>query len=166
MAENKVYKLTKEQVDSIDLLRNSNKVLVRIEEKNIEKKTDSGIYLISPTDTDWNPAAHSDRYGVVYATPPSLRFDNTPYGMSWETHMELMVGDEVWFDFMDSENCVVLDCDDGNDYKLIEYENIYVARRDGELIPINGYCLFSDYTVKAKSKFDPTDGRVDPPFGS
>jgi co-chaperonin GroES (HSP10) len=165
MAENKVYKFTKEQVDSVDLVRNSNKVLVKIEERNIEKKTDSGIILISPTDTDYNPAIHSDRHGVVYSVPPSLRFDRTPYGMSWETEMELEVDDEVWFDFMDSENCIVLDCDDGNDYKLIDYENIYVARRGKMLIPLNGYCLFSDYHIKATSKFDPTDGEVDPRYG-
>lgn len=165
MAENKVYKYTKEQVDSVDLVRNSNKVLVQIAERNIEKKTESGVILIAPTDTDWNPAIHSDRHGVVYAVPPSLRFDRTPYGMSWETEMELAVGDEVWFDFMDSENCVVLDCDDGNDYKLIEYENIYVARREGEIIPLNGYCLFSDYIIEAASKFDPSDGQVDPRYG-
>lgn len=165
MAQQHRYKFTKEQVDSVDLVRNSNKVLIKIEERNVDKRTDSGIYLISPTDTDYNPAVHSDRYGIVYTVPPSLRFDGSPLSMTWETQMELEVGDEVWFDYLNSENCVVLECDDGNDYKMIDYENIYLARKDGELFPLNGYCLFSDYHIKAKSKFDPSDGKVDPRYG-
>ncbi len=150
----------------MDLVSNSNKVLVKIEERNIEKKTDAGIIMISATDTDYNPAVHSDRYGVVHSVPPNLRFDRTPFSTTWETEIELKVGDEVWFDYMNSENCVVLDCDDGNDYKLLEYENIYVAKRDGNILPLNGYCLFSDVKIKAESKFDPTDGDVDPRYGT
>ena len=165
MAEQHRYKFTKEQVDSVDLVRNSNKVLIKIEERNIEKRTPSGIIMVSPTDTDYNPAIHSDRYGVVYTVPPSLHFDGTPLVMTWKTEMELKVGDEVWFDFMNSENCVVLECDDGNDYKLIDYENIYVARDGSDIIPLNGYCLFSDHHIKAESRFDPRDGEVDPRFG-
>jgi co-chaperonin GroES (HSP10) len=165
MAEQHRYKFTKEQVDSVDLVHNSNKVLIKIEERNIEKKTDSGIIMVAQTDTDYNPAVHSDRYGVVYAVPPSLRFDKSPLGMMWKTEVELRVGDEVWFDYINSENCVVLECDDGNDYKMIDYENIYVAKVDGQLLPINGYCLFTDYLFKAESRFDPKDGEVDKRYG-
>ena len=165
MAEQHRYKFTKEQVDSVDLVHNSNKVLIKIEERNIEKRTDSGIIMVAQTDTDYNPAVHSDRYGVVYAVPPSLRFDKSPMGMSWHVEMELRVGDEVWFDYMNSENCVVLECDDGNDYKLIDYENIYVSKVGMDMLPINGYCLFSDHLFKAKSKFDPLDGTVDKRYG-
>jgi len=165
MAETHRYKFTKDQVNSVSLIQNTNKVLIQIAERNIEKKTNSGIIMISPTDADYNPAVHSDRYGIVYAVPPSLRFDKSPQGMSWHTEMELEVGDEVWFDFMNSENCVVLDCDDGDDYKMIDYENVYVARSDGELLPINGYCLFSDHHITTTSKFDPRNGQVDPRYG-
>lgn len=165
MAQQHRYKFTKEQVDSVDLVHNSNKVLIKIEERNVEKKTDSGIIMVASTDTDYNPAVHSDRYGVVYAVPPSLRFDKSPMGMTWKTDIEIEVGDEVWFDYMNSENCVVLECDDGNDYKLIDYENIYVAKNGNDLWPLNGYCLFSDHLFKATSKFDPLDGTVDKRFG-
>ena len=159
------YKATKEQVDNIDMVRNSSKVLVRIEERNEEKKTKSGIWMVSPTDMDWDKARHYDRYGIVHRVPPNLRYDNTPFSMSWKTNIQIREGDQVWFDYMNSANCIAYECDDGNEYKILDYENLYILRRGDEEIPLNGYCMFSDYVVKTGSKLDITDGKVDPRYG-
>jgi co-chaperonin GroES (HSP10) len=167
MPEQHRYKYKKKEVDSVDLVRNGNKVLVKIAERNTEAKTDSGIILISSTDTDWNPAVHSDRYGIVYRVPPNLKFDHTPFSMTWETTIEIEEGDEVWFDFMNSENCIVIECDDGFEYKLLDYENLYVARRGNQIIPLNGYCLFGyDEVEEVKNGVIRPYAETDKKFGN
>jgi len=159
------YKKTQEQIDKIEIKFNYNKVLIRIDDKIEDKKTDSGIIMISPTDMDYNPAAHTDRTGTIWKLPPTLRYDNSPFSMPWKTSVQVQEGDKVWFDYLNSQNCVVIENEDGVEYKLIDYENLYLVKRGEEITPLNGYCMFSDFVIKASSRFDITDGKVDARFG-
>lgn len=138
MPKKNIYKLTKQELSSLRLLSIHNKVLIKVHDPVLEKKSPGGIILISPTDTDWNPDVHADRYGIVESVPISLNRKK----MMWRTTMELQVGDVVWYDYLmslNSDSFIV----DGVEYKLMDYDYLYVAKRGEKIICLNGYCLFS-----------------------
>lgn len=93
--------------------------------------------MIAPTDADWNPDVHADRYGIVEAVPNRLKTK----GMMWDTDMELMRGDLVWYDYLMSLNSDSFFVDEV-EYKLMQYEYLYVAKRGDDIVCLNGYCLF------------------------
>lgn len=126
-----------------------NQVLVETLTRNLDKKTKSGILVVS--DGDFRPAMHTDRVSMVIKCPSRLYFSRTPYNrrgnstetMEWKTDMELEEGDLVWHDFMAVHNCPVITVSNkpGKEYKLINYSDIYVARRGKKVILLNGYVL-------------------------
>ena len=142
------------------LISSNNQVLVETVTKNEEKKTASGIWLV--TDTDWRPAMHTNRQSKVIKLPDSLYYNNTPRqklpsdapeSLPWDTDMELKVGDMVWHDFMAVHNCPVITTEDEPDkeYKLIRYDDIYVAKRGEKIIVLNGYVLCEEVFDKTSA---------------
>ena len=67
--------------------------------------------------------------------------------MNWGTINEVMVGDEVVFSYVAAMHCwfdeperTLMDEDDTM-YFVIDYEDLFVAKRNGKIIPLNGYVL-------------------------
>lgn len=120
----------------------NNRVLVRTHYKATDARR-GGIFLIAPGDMDWRPAEHTNRISEVILPPERLSFNKRPDSMPWDTDMELQAGDIIWHDFMAARNCPVLQTaeESEEEYKLLSYYDVYLAKRDEKFIPLNGYVL-------------------------
>ena len=150
----------------------SRQVLIKIVNRTVDEKTPSGIIKIANTDLDWVPSRHSDRRGVVVACPRHrLPFAVSADIMPWQTSIEISKGMTVWFDFLASENCVTYIDEFDFHYKLLNYDDLYVAtfpRKKTEsingvqktkdeteyVIPLNGYHIIERVYHESRSKFD------------
>ena len=131
------------------LLNCRNQILIKRKYKNDEHWTPSGIYIIA--DSTFRPALHADRIGEVIMVPDELfyhthTYARYPYGgesMPWDCEMELEVGDIVVHTFMERHDIMNIEVEDepGELYRMMPYDDIYVARRGDQIIPLNGYCL-------------------------
>ena len=124
----------------------NNRVLVKTRQRVTEERTASGIYKIAPSEVDWRPAEHTNRISEVVLVPDRLFYSEAPKdwdSMPWDTDMELQKGDIVWHDFLAAHNCPVAttDLQPDEEYKLLSYQDIYLAKRGEELICLNGYVL-------------------------
>ena len=165
-----------------------------------EETTPSGILKVG--DTDFQPAMHANRISEVVMLPDELYFSLawTRYNreltesMPWRTDMQIKVGDMVWHDYMNSLNCCVIDVEDSDEqYKLLNYYDLYVAKRkilnmsvdqlQGNIIsgygytfmeeesmvfsviPLNGYVLCKEVMEERGSEMDVLDKHVDKRFG-
>jgi len=160
MPKPKVYTISDAEIRSMQLISNNN-VLVRIVQKNVDRRTKGGIYLISPTDTDWQKDVHADRWGSVVKIPQYLKREKNHL---WETTCELKVGDRVWWDSMVSENADTL-ITPTYTYLLLDYFSLHVAKRDDEIIPLNGYQMFDLVSDESSSVLAITTGRFDARYG-
>jgi len=175
-------KITKRDIDLLNIPPGSRIVLIRIDNKNVDARTESGIWKIAETDTDWNKSVHSDRVGTAMKVPKDpLPFEVGRDFMPWKTKVEVSEGMTVWFDFLASENVDVYIDEDDVEYKLVDYSDIYVATlprfenedfglqesTDGKeyIIPLNGYHLFETVEVERKGKYDISPSRIDPGYG-
>lgn len=94
---------------------------------------------------------HADRMGEVIMVPDGLFYHSHTYAayphgnesMPWDCDMELQVGDIVVHTFFERNDIVNIEVEDepGELYRLMPYDDIYVARRGDQVIPLNGYCL-------------------------
>lgn len=130
-------------------------------------------------DTDWQQAAHATRTGIVVKAPKDpLPFKVKSDNMPWRTKVQISEGMTALFDFLEGENCLSYYDEDGYEYKLIDYSNLYVAtmpRINGEeidglqrssdgtewVIPLNGFTLFERVYKEKTSKLDVSDPKVD-----
>ena len=128
--------------------------------RNVDARTPSGIWKI--TDTDWNENVHVDRWGEVVQIPRDpLPFKRLVQGqppadkMPWVTSVQIKKGDLVWYDYLNSLNCVTYIDEEKSEYKLIDYENCYVATdKDANIIPLNGFHLFERIYKEQTGNFD------------
>jgi hypothetical protein len=74
--------------------------------------------------------------------------------MPWDCDMELLPGDTVVHTFMDRGDIVNIEVEDepGELYRMMPYDDIYVARRGDEIIPLNGYCLCEEVMKESMSE--------------
>ena len=110
---------------------------MRTVDNNEEAVTPAGIIKIG--DTDWKPAAHANRISEIVMVPDTLyyglvwhvKYPNAPESMPWRTDIQIQPGDIVWHDYMNSLNCPIINVDDepGEQYKLLNYYDLYVAKR-------------------------------------
>jgi len=167
------YSLKQSEVDNMRLLA-PNKVLIEIVERNVDRKTASGLILVSPTyrtiertsanptdPVDWVRSQNADRTGLVRGVPNQLVRKRNHL---WKTTVETEVGDTVWFDFMTGENCDRIQTE-SKLYYLMDYFDLYAVRRGDEVIMLNGYCLFSPVKDDVKSSLAIDTGRMDARFG-
>lgn len=116
-----------------------NTVMVRFDRDNDELLLSTGDKL--KLVTAWEPMMHAVTSGVVTHVPERLIFDRDrpESSMLYDTDMELKPGDRVIFDFKVEEHVRKLDPIDGA-YPL-RYDDIFVAIRGEQIIPINGIIL-------------------------
>lgn len=160
MQKNKIYYMSEADVREMRLVSN-NKVLVCITDPIKNKKTESGIIMISETDMDWSPATHTNRVGVIIQQAMFLK--KQPNHL-WRTTVETEIGDKVWFDYMVTKNCDTI-ITETNEYKLLDYYDLIVAKRGEDIICLNGYCLFSLCRDEVKSVLAIDTGKYDARLG-
>jgi len=166
--KNKEYIRIKDINDFKQVL--NNRVLIRTAIRNEDRTTKGGVYYIAPSETDWRPAEHTNRISEVVLPPKKLNFSNRPTdydSMPWDADVEIKAGDIVWHDFMAVHNCPVIlsDAQPDEEYKLVNYQDLYVVKRDEEIIPLNGYCLCEEVSEERLSDMQVTDSKVDKRFG-
>lgn len=80
--------------------------------------------------------------------------------MSWDCDQPLIKGDRVWFHHLISKNCSEIDVE-GIIYKIIPFEDLFLALRGEDVIMLNGNILLSEVLVPKLSEFDITPDTVD-----
>jgi co-chaperonin GroES (HSP10) len=165
-------RVDKEMLNEMVLSAHSNMVLIRVPDFNKERVTKSGIILDVNPDTqyfDQGTGSHmadlARVIGIVEKVPPSLLPDGDI--LPWKTTMDLLVGDTVWFDYMDGLNATSFIIGD-DEYLLIPYASCYIAIRDSRfenIICLNGYILFKDVLLpddgfSPERKIDPLKGKI------
>ncbi|MCK4823444.1 hypothetical protein KA005_47270 [bacterium] len=122
-----------------------NNVMVELDPENDHIKMKDGGQLY--VDTTFEPEKHVTVTGTVKAIPSHLRFNpNDPNMMPWETDMELQIGDRVIMHYLAVVNCFRKEikkywAEKGRRFVFIQYRSVYCMIRNGDIIPINGYCL-------------------------
>jgi hypothetical protein len=153
-------KLTKKQFDEGGLVFPSNHVVVEVSYSNKNAKTKTGIVVgfdkdkIFAEGTEAHAADLMEIYGTVVKVPEKLYFDmDNSKSMEYNTEMELEVNDVVWFSILESANALEILVEDKL-YKILPYQDIYVAKRGNEIIVLNGLCLCQTVTHKKISELD------------
>ena len=177
MAKRFRTKLSKEEFDRAEIPSNHVAVeLLRLEEN---ATTHGGIHMghhINETwedDNETHPADISSVVGFVRKAPLKLNYTPEGTGMPWDTDMELKLGDQTFFNLIESLNSVELDVD-GKYIRMIPYQDIYCAKRIMQypmittkqtyggidpytkVIMLNGYCLLEQVRLPKLSDLDVT----------
>lgn len=121
----------------------SNYVLVRPLRKDNELVlSDKQTIFIDPS---WEREKHAPSAGVVIRTPSRIYFNpKDPNSAEYETDQELLEGDTVVFHYLcfqtaiERRQCFTVN---GEIYLLIKYDQIFLAKRDEDVIPINGWLI-------------------------
>jgi len=133
-----------------------NNVLVKFDEPNDHIKVGDVELQI---DTSYNPMQHAITTGTVIGLPSRLIFDRKEPAktMLYDTDMELRVGDRIIFEYLAYGEAVKNDPIDGG--YCIRYDEVLVAIRGEQVIPVNGIVLIEPIDiseteeVKEMSKF-------------
>lgn len=175
--------LTEEEFKSIELNPYSNLVVVEMPQYKGDKKTDSGVIYGFNPDVQYaegkenHIADVADVYGTVVKQPKEFYFKRgTSYSPSWKTTIETEIGDLVWFNPLVAVNCTEIHVNQRT-YKLIPYEDLFVAKRsdfrvtkphynkDGDyivscipikdaIVCLNGYCIVERVKQKSLGSLD------------
>lgn len=107
------------------------------------KITASGIVLGVLNENQYL-VENCDRMFEVIKLPQRLRFKGKQQAairpMTWETDMDIQVGDTIWVTPFESVNAIHVKIDK-TEYALIHYEEIRAAKRGDEVITVNGWLL-------------------------
>lgn len=117
-----------------------NTVMVKFDRENDELLLGNGhkLYL----NTTYEPQQHAVTSGVVTAVPERIVFNRKDLGasMQYDVDMELRVGDRVIFDYK-AESIVKQRQTPLDGSYALRYDDIYVAIRGDQIIPVNGVLL-------------------------
>lgn len=151
-------KMTEQDIAKGEIKFPSNVVLVRMPEQQ-DIVSSSGLILNFNPDIQYAEGSGSHRadcaqtWGWVVKTPPRLFFNvfSPDLSMPWDTEMEILPGDKVWFNHIASLNSLNIETEKGI-YKFVPYDDLIVAIRDNEVIPLNGNILLEE-VKKEKASF-------------
>lgn len=91
---------------------------------------------------------HAPTTGIVINTSPEL----IPEFMPWKTPLEVRPGDFAVYSYESAMYCLdpdrgrILHDENNEMYFMIDYEDIFSVKREGTVIPVNGYLLVSPVT--------------------
>jgi len=122
----------------------NNKVLIKPRGGNDEIELSNGKTLF--IDTSWEREKHAPTIGEVVKVPNRLIFDrkSTMRTTEFDVDMELKVGDQAIYHYLVPENCMKRgEYVEVNDdiYFVVNYDQIFCAKRGDEVIMVNGYIL-------------------------
>lgn len=98
-------------------------------------------------DMTFEEEKHAARVGEVIAVPEKLYYtEQGPDSLPWDTDMEIQVGDEVTYHFLSATTATDRHWEryvefDGEIYIFVNYDRIFTAKRNGEIICLNGFVL-------------------------
>ena len=136
-------KISTEHLMSISVI---NFALIRITRKNNEIEYGSlKLYY----DNSFKDEENAPVTGEVIAPPRALTYG--PEGCFNETEMEIKKGDQVWFHYLCYINAKPGNNSAGGryftiegdsaEYILVKYDQMYLAKRGEEIIPLNGHAI-------------------------
>jgi hypothetical protein len=161
--ENPTTTLTKEQFNRYKVHYPSNLVIVEMPpEKELITPTGINVGFNPETMYAEGESSHvadcAPVVGVIVKQVEKLYYNptDTARTMSWKTPLETKIGDTVWFHHLISKNCCEINVD-GVIYKIIPYEDLFVAKRGDDVICLNGNVLLEEMQIDKISKFDVLD---------
>lgn len=126
-------------------------VLIEIQDTFDEKVSKGGVVMVNVAheeaeadSTGYSLSEWMIRYGTVARLPRMI----TGAGYDWKSALEIGEGDIVFWNISRAFRNPVFKTLDGKLYTLINYHEIHAKKVDGEVIPINGYCLFKNIKVE------------------
>lgn len=150
-----MIKIKKEEVSRMKLM--ANKVLVKPSREMDE-------LILSENDKIFiDPAFAQEKHAPTRAIVQNVCPDLNLTSMLWNTSIELIPGDEVIYSFEAAMDCIGDDdsrifIDEKMDkYFIIDYSDIFLAKRNGDIIPINGYVLCEPLEEEITSKIQLPD---------
>ena len=156
-----IITLTKEQLEKGKI--QNNHILIEMLHSNEQGKTKSGFdagwgYGLTFAEGDNSIGADlMEVFGRVKRVPNKIVFDpKSSISIPWDTDIEVEEGDIAWFGIIESNNALEIHCD-GKRYRLIPYEDMYVARKggmDGRVVCLNGHVLLSTVNKTKISELD------------
>lgn len=153
-------RLSRKEFEASRMCYPSNQVIIKMPPKE-ELTTSSGIVIGFNEDTLYAEGTESHIadvacvHGTITKQVDRLYFNrkNVEITMSWECDIDTLVGDIVWTHPLAAKNCEEILVDD-DVYKVLRYEDLFVARRGDTVIPLNGYCVLEILTEERLSKLD------------
>ncbi|HEX9826280.1 MAG TPA: hypothetical protein VGA80_06745 [Flavobacteriaceae bacterium] len=133
------------EIETLDGICVNNFVLVEVEDFlhdrllfSDEYNKNKSIYV----DNSHLPFKYITRHGKVISLPEKLIYwyENKRIGIAWQTNLDIKVGDEVWYYGLMGHTAEKVTYQ-GRKFILINYEDLYVAKRGDEVIPLNGNVL-------------------------
>ena len=119
----------------------NNRVLCKRVSKNIEKPI-RGIYYPPEYHQNQELVQNVDRVYEVIVVPRKL----SP--VYWETTVDIEPGDVVWVTPLDALNAPEVQDENGDEYRLLSYDELIVAKRGEKVIPLNGNVLMVNMYTK------------------
>ena len=158
-------RLFDDEIETIDGFLLNNFVLIEVEDFVYEElKMKSGLNLW--VDNTEQTHQYVVRHGTVVKLPDKFNFwDTDKRGLQWKTDMDVKIGDLVWFYAITSHSSEKL-IYEGRKFILVNYEDLYLAKRGNDIICLNGNVLLKPVykTVKAldyeKKELDTTKAVV------
>lgn len=166
MAENPRTKLSRVAFENMNVHYPCNMVIVRMPpEKDILVagiKINFNDEVLYAEGNESHIADMAPVMGVVSKVVEKLYYNrkDTLHTMSWDCDQPLIKGDRVWFHHLISKNCSEIDVE-GTIYKIIPFEDLFLALRGEEVLMLNGNILLSEVLVPKLSEFDITPDTVD-----
>ena len=169
MFQNNRTKLSKAQWESFETLFPANKIMVRIDKKDI--RTKSGVLLSFNEDNIYAEGEGSHAadvatvFGTVAKVPEKIYFHPRDVNsLSWEPDgMDIQVGDYCWSHPLNVKNADEVEVE-GAVYQSWPIEDVYCLRRggiDGEVICLNGNVILEPVKQEKLSELDVLDKNFD-----
>jgi len=140
----------------------NNMVLVRLNRKTDEILLEGGVKLY--LETRFHKERNAPVTGEVIAVPDQLLCRKW---MEWETEMELEVGAQAWWGYLDT--CYALENsshhfqdEDGRNYILVPYQSFVCQKIGDNIKTVNGYLLcegVEEEVLKSSTIYIPDDIR-------
>ena len=144
-----MQKTTKGEISSMKII--PNRVIVKLTRKEDELDLGNGNKIF--IDPSFAREMHAPTVGIVVNFSEKLN----PSLMRWKTTCELKLNDYVVFSYESSLHALGDDdsralMDENKDlYVILDYEDLFVAKRGTKIIPLNGYVLCSPIPVEHKT---------------
>lgn len=129
-------------LDRFSIAELSNKVLIEINEEEVEKSVGG---VITKGIKKFAFAKNTVRRGKVIKTCDKITpTRNENDFIMWQTDIQIQPGDEVWLNYFDVLNSYDLVYGERK-MKMVPYVSIICTVRNNEVIMCNGYTLLEDY---------------------
>lgn len=130
-------------IDTSKIRMVNGRVLCKRITKNAEGSV-NGIHYPTQYHENQRLYQNADRVYEVVVAPSTMREER------WLSDVQIEPGDIVWVEVIDALNAPEIQ--DGDDeYRILKYQSLIVAKRNGKVIPLNGNVILSNMYTKIKT---------------